>query len=58
MPIAKGDDASLAYMEIAFGDIDGERRRELRKNLLDYCGLDTEAMALITGRLHQLLLNE
>jgi len=58
MPIAKGDDASLAYMEIAFGDIDDERRRELRKNLLDYCGLDTKAMALITGRLHQLLLNE
>ena len=58
MPIAKGDDASLAYMEIAFGDIDDERRRELRKNLLDYCGLDTKEMALITGRLHQMLFNE
>jgi hypothetical protein len=55
MAIAKGDDASLAYMEIAFGDISVEKREELRKNLLDYCGLDTEAMALITGRLYQLV---
>jgi hypothetical protein len=58
MAIARGDNASLAYMEIAFGDVSDEKRQELRKNLLDYCGLDTEAMALITGRLYQLVDNQ
>ena len=54
MSIAKGDDASLAYLEIAFGNID-DVKEEIRRNLLDYCGLDTEAMALILGGLYKII---
>ena len=55
MSIAKGDDASLAYLEIAFGNIDDVKKEEIRRNLLDYCGLDTEAMALILGGLYKII---
>jgi hypothetical protein len=55
MAIAQGNDASLAYLEIAFGSIDDEKKEELRKNLLDYCGLDTEAMARIIEKLYHLV---
>ncbi len=55
MAIARGDDASLAYLEMAFGNITDEKINAIRRNLLAYCGLDTEAMARIVEKLRLLL---
>jgi hypothetical protein len=55
MAIAKGDDASLAYLEMAFEDIADEKINEIRESLLAYCGLDTEAMARIIEKLSRLV---
>ena len=55
MAIARGDDASLAYLDMAFGDITEEKINEIRESLLAYCGLDTEAMARIIGELYKFI---
>ena len=55
MAIAKGDDASLAYLDMAFGEITEEKINEIRESLLEYCGLDTEAMARIIGELYKFI---
>lgn len=55
MAIAKGDDASLAYLDIAFGNLSDEEKSQVRNNLLEYCGLDTEAMARIVEKLYRLI---
>jgi CRISPR/Cas system-associated exonuclease Cas4 (RecB family) len=55
MNIAKGDDASLAYLEMASAGIDDEKIIIIRENLLAYCGLDTEAMARIIEKLYQII---
>jgi hypothetical protein len=52
--IAKGDDASLAYMSRAFGKLTDEECLKIRNDLLAYCGLDTEAMARIVERLEEI----
>ena len=54
MPIAKGDDASLAFLKITYGGASDEERRETREQLLAYCGLDTEGMVRIINRLAEL----
>ena len=47
LEIAKGDDASLAFLKLMFGDISPEERCGIRENLVKYCGLDTEGMIWI-----------
>ncbi len=54
MAIAKGDDASLAFLDMAYGNLTDEEKSRIRNNLLEYCGLDTEAMARIINELYQL----
>jgi hypothetical protein len=54
MAIAKGDDASLAFLDMAYGNLTDEEKSQIRNNLLEYCGLDTEAMARIINELYQL----
>lgn len=54
MAIAKGDDASLAFLDMAYGNLTDEEKLQIRNNLLEYCGLDTEAMARIINELYQL----
>jgi hypothetical protein len=54
MAIAKGDDASLAFLDMAYGNLADEEKLQIRNNLLEYCGLDTEAMARIINELYQL----
>ena len=54
MPIANGDDASLAFLRLVCDDISDEGRARLRADLERYCGLDTEGMLLIVDRLRAL----
>jgi hypothetical protein len=54
MPIASGDDASLAFLTITFEDVATEGVARTRKELLAYCALDTEGMVRIIERLQEL----
>ncbi len=42
MSIARGDDASLAFLRLTCDDVSVEEREQLRADLEKYCGLDTE----------------
>jgi len=42
--IQEGTQASAAYLEAINPEISGERKEEIRENLLKYCRHDTEAM--------------
>ncbi len=55
LEINKGDDASLAYMDIAFGNVSEEEKQKIRNNLLEYCKLDTEGMIHIIDELKKLV---
>lgn len=54
MPIAKGDDASLAFLKLLCDDITNEERQKTREDLLQYCGLDTQGMIWIVEKLGQI----
>jgi len=54
MPIASGDDASLAFLTITFGDISADEAARVREELLAYCALDTEGMVKIIERLEDI----
>jgi len=55
MPICKGDDASLAFLSITFGDVSSEELARIREELLAYCALDTEGMVRIVERLREMV---
>ncbi len=44
LPIPKGDEAMMAWVELMQGDLPEEQRAEIIANLLRYCALDTRAM--------------
>jgi hypothetical protein len=52
--VADGTAAQRAYVEIIAPGTDRGRRGELRKKLLEYCGLDTRAMVRIAHELQGL----
>jgi hypothetical protein len=54
MAIAKGDDASLAYLRITFDDVSPEEAEMVRADLLSYCKMDTEGMVRIVDQLDKL----
>jgi CRISPR/Cas system-associated exonuclease Cas4 (RecB family) len=54
MPIASGDDASLAFLSITFEDVAAEEVARIRKELLAYRALDTGGMVRIVERLREL----
>lgn len=54
MAIAKGDDASLAFLRITFEDVPDAEVSEVRQQLLSYCKLDTEGMVKIVERLEEI----
>jgi len=54
MPIASGDDASLAFLSITFEDVAAEEVARIREELLAYCALDTGGMVRIVERLREL----
>jgi len=51
MNIARGDDASLAFLSITFDELPAEEVEQMRTDLLKYCGLDTEGMVRIVEQL-------
>jgi hypothetical protein len=55
MEIGDGEDASLAFLEMAYGDIADERREKIRDDLKQYCCLDTEGMLLIVKKIKELI---
>lgn len=54
MKISDGEDASLAFIEMTYGNVSENRREEIRDNLEQYCCLDTEGMVWIVERLKEL----
>ena len=59
MEISNGQEASLRYLNITF--LKGEKEpdkaqvEKIRKDLLDYCGLDTEGMIFILRKLFKII---
>lgn len=51
LAITDGQAASLAYAEIIRPETSDDRRKQLRADLLSYCGRDTEAMVRLVERL-------
>ena len=59
MGIAEGNMASLSYLYITHGSIDGKKAsadeiKKIRHDLEEYCGLDTEGMVWIVEKLREL----
>ncbi|MBI2572830.1 DUF2779 domain-containing protein [Candidatus Woesearchaeota archaeon] len=55
LEINNGGLASVSYCEMAFGSLSVEEKAKVRKDLLDYCGLDTEGMVWIVKKLEKLV---
>lgn len=53
LEITNGEDASLTFLDITYGDVTPEYRQKKRKELERYCGLDTEAMIHIIDKLRK-----
>jgi len=54
LEIDNGEDASLAFQQITYGDVSEEERQRMRESLVEYCGLDTEGMIWIVDNLSNL----
>ncbi|MFC1952159.1 DUF2779 domain-containing protein [Chloroflexota bacterium] len=54
MNIADGETASLVFQQITYGDVSDEVRSKMREDSEKCCGLDTEGMIWIVGKLRQL----
>jgi hypothetical protein len=51
MEIADGGRASLEFLRVTFGEAAPAARRQVRRQLENYCGLDTLGMKLIVDKL-------
>ncbi|MFC1972686.1 DUF2779 domain-containing protein [Chloroflexota bacterium] len=54
LDIAKGDDASLAFFNLVMGMYTQEEINKIRRNLEEYCSLDTEGMVWIVEKFAEL----
>ena len=54
LDIAVGDEASLAYLDMTYGDMSPEEKAKTRADLETYCGRDTEGMVWIVDALKEL----
>jgi len=54
MDIGKGDQASLAYLDMMSGKMTAEEKSRTRTALEQYCALDTEGMIWIVNKLKEL----
>jgi hypothetical protein len=54
MDIQEGGTASMEYLRVTFGDVDEKERQKVRRQLEEYCKLDTEAMTAILIHLSEL----
>jgi hypothetical protein len=55
LEISDGTAASREFMRVTFGDVDEAERNKVRKNLEEYCGLDTEGMIWIVDELTKII---
>jgi len=55
MEIHNGQDASIVFQQVTYSDADEEQRSKVRENLRRYCGLDTEGMLRIVGKLREVV---
>jgi hypothetical protein len=53
MGIAGGEEASLSFLNVTYGEASEDERRQVRADLEKYCGLDTEGMVWIMERLRK-----
>lgn len=53
LEIGKGDEASLAYLAITYGDVAADEREKIRDALITYCGQDTLGMVWIVDKLRE-----
>jgi hypothetical protein len=51
MEIAEGGTASMEYLRVTFGDVREQERLNVRRQLEEYCALDTEGMIWIVEKL-------
>jgi len=54
MDIADGQEASIAFQAVTYGDVSEEERNKVRADLERYCALDTEGMIWIVEKLNEL----
>ena len=54
MAIGDGEAASLAFLNVTYGEVTEEERQQVRSDLEQYCGLDTEAMVRIVNKLREI----
>jgi hypothetical protein len=54
LEIQEGGEASREFLRVTFGDVSSAERMKVRKQLEEYCGLDTMGMASILERLLEL----
>ena len=57
MDIQEGGAASREFLRVTFGDVSAAERAKVRKQLEEYCGLDTGGMASIVRELQRLVTN-
>jgi len=54
LAIQEGGAASREFLRVTSGQVPGAERRRVRKDLQEYCGLDTQGMVEIVGQLKRL----
>lgn len=54
LDINVGDEASLAYLDMMYGNMPADERAKTRRDLEEYCGRDTEGMIWIVDKLREL----
>jgi len=54
LDISVGDEASLAYLDMTYGNMPADERAKTRADLEQYCGRDTEGMIWIVESLREL----
>jgi hypothetical protein len=55
LEIKEGGTASLEYLRVTFGKVTEKERQKVRKQLEEYCAMDTEGMIDIVQELQRLL---
>jgi hypothetical protein len=58
MAIADGGDASREYLRVTFGKTPTAEKEKVRKQLEEYCGLDTSGMVAIVDALRKLVTDD
>ena len=55
MAIQEGNAASREFLRVTYGDVTAAERRRVRRDLEEYCALDTLGMVQIVERLKEVI---